>query len=410
MDIKATVLEERKSDIVETLFKENFSEKHIRRFMKTFDLVHRLLVSGICGTALQLHGWFDRFFEGFNRQQYHSGLDQLVHYLQNGTFIEIDPRPPWMRTPKFQALVTEYRKLVVGFAESAAKRGLAESTVSNIGGYGTCFLYSLQQSGIDRISKIQESDVLSFFELRKHQSFTYHQSIRAVFRENTTISDAFWQKECARVLELIPRKRQSRKNIQYFTAEETTKIRDALLSEQTSFTYRDRAICITAMYLGLRSSDIRNLRIDSIDWDNNTISIVQQKTAVPLEIPLLPVVGNAIYDYIDKERPKGISVPEIFICRKQPYRKMGGLSYCLNVVLDHLGLRQQPGDRRGLHLFRHRLAISLLESDVSVPVISSILGHSKPESTQRYLSSDMHHLKELGLDISGFPILKEALQ
>jgi integrase len=315
-----------------------------------------------------------------------------------------------MRNPKYGALVPEYREITTGFAESATKRGLEASTIRCIAGFGIFFLFSLQQQGIERIGKIQESDILSFFEKGNRCSFTYHQSLRAFFRENINNQDATIQKQCSRILELIPKRKSPRKNIQYFTLEETTKIKDALLSTKSPFTYRDRAVCIIAMYLGLRGSDIRNLKMDSIDWDANIISLVQQKTTVPLKIPLLPIVGNSIYDYISKERPKGISAQEIFICRKQPYRKMGGMAYCLNVVLDYCGLRLQQGDRRGLHLFRHHLATNLLSKDVPVPVISNILGHSHPSSTQAYLSSDLLHLKELGLDISEFPMYKEALQ
>jgi integrase len=408
MYIKTTELKNRKSDILELLKEEDYSDKHILRFMKTFDLVYDLVTADICKTNKQLHCWFDRFFEGFNRNTYHSGLDQLVCYLENGTLEKKDRRPTWMRNPKFDALGPEYRGLITEFAESATKRGLEPSTIKCITGFGAFFLLSLQQQGIDRIVNIQESDILSFFE--KGRSFTYHQSLRAFFRENIANQDTAIQKQCSRILELIPKRKNSRKNIQYFTLEETRKIKDALLSTKSPFTYRDRAVCIIAMYLGLRGSDIRNLKMGSIDWDGNIISLVQQKTAVPLKIPLLPIVGNAIYDYISKERPKGISTPEIFICRKQPYRKMGGMAYSLNVVLDYCGLRLQPGDRRGLHLFRHHLATSLLANDVPVPVISNILGHSQPSSTQAYLSSDLLHLKELGLDISEFPMYKETLQ
>jgi integrase len=410
MYIKTTELKNRKTDILESLKKENYSDKHILRFMKTFDLVFDLVTADICKTNKQLHCWFDRFCEGFNRNTYHSGLDQLVCYLGNGTFEKEDRRPTWMRNPKFDALGPEYRELVTDFAKSATKRGLETSTIKCIAGFGTFFLFSLQQQGIDRIVMIQESHILSFFEKGKRRSFTYHQAIRALFRENTTNQNTAICRQCDRILYLLPKKKNIRKNIQYFTSEEITIIKDALLSTESPFTYRDRAICIIAMHLGLRGSDIRNLKMDSIDWDDNIISLVQQKTTVPLKISLLPIVGNAIYDYIRKERPKGISTPEIFICRKQPYRKMGGMAYSLNVVLDYCGLRLQPGDRRGLHLFRHHLATSLLANDVPVPLISNILGHSQPSSTQAYLSSDLLHLKELGLDISEFPMYKETLQ
>lgn len=59
---------------------------------------------------------------------------------------------------------------------------------------------------------------------------------------------------------------------------------------------RDYLVLILTAYLGLRSSDICNLRFDNIDWKSNSINIVQLKTDHPLHLPLLPEVGNAIID------------------------------------------------------------------------------------------------------------------
>jgi len=58
-----------------------------------------------------------------------------------------------------------------------------------------------------------------------------------------------------------------------------------------------------AHYTGLRGCDIAGLTIDSIDWDRDFIHIKQQKTEIPLELPLTAVVGNGIYDYLTSESP-----------------------------------------------------------------------------------------------------------
>ena len=54
----------------------------------------------------------------------------------------------------------------------------------------------------------------------------------------------------------------------------------------------------------LRYSAVLSGRITQVDWENDLILINQEKTDVPLKLPLRPVVGNAIYDYICQERPK----------------------------------------------------------------------------------------------------------
>lgn len=68
-----------------------------------------------------------------------------------------------------------------------------------------------------------------------------------------------------------------------------------------------------------------------------------------------------------------------------------------------------PGDRKGLHLFRHHMAISLLENGISQPIISQTMRHRSLASLNPYLSADFSHLKECALSIESFPIQKEVL-
>jgi integrase len=68
------------------------------------------------------------------------------------------------------------------------------------------------------------------------------------------------------------------------------------------------------------------------------------------------------------------------------------------------GIRQFKGDRKGFHIFRHRLATALLGNGVPQPVISRTLGHTSPDSLEAYLSVDFLHLKECSINIEHFPV------
>jgi hypothetical protein len=52
----------------------------------------------------------------------------------------------------------------------------------------------------------------------------------------------------------------------------------------------------------MRACDVAALATDATGWGRDVIEVVQQKTGAPLELPLLPQVGNAIYDYVTGER------------------------------------------------------------------------------------------------------------
>jgi site-specific recombinase XerD len=72
-------------------------------------------------------------------------------------------------------------------------------------------------------------------------------------------------------------------------------------------------------------------------------------------------------------------------------------------------VRQEKGTQKGLRVFRHSLATTLLAEGVPVPIIASILGHSNKESTNIYLSADEVHLKECALGLSGIEVTREEL-
>ena len=121
------------------------------------------------------------------------------------------------------------------------------------------------------------------------------------------------------------------------------------------------------------------------------------------------VVGNAIYDYLLNER-KQVNCDALFPSRIGSARTIlsSNIFYSVSRIMHAASVRQNEGDRKGSHIFRHRLATTLLGNDVSQVVISSVLGHSSPSSTEQYFSADFTHLKTCALDISQFPLGEEV--
>jgi len=78
-------------------------------------------------------------------------------------------------------------------------------------------------------------------------------------------------------------------------------------------------------------------------------------------------------------------------------------------VLKTAGLRQNSGERKGTHIFRHNLASSMLGNGVPQPVIAQTLGHTAPDSLEPYLRADFVHLKECAISVEAFPLAKEVL-
>lgn len=162
---------------------------------------------------------------------------------------------------------------------------------------------------------------------------------------------------------------------------------------------RNYAIILLISRLGLRSSDVANLRFSNIDWENDVIRLLQKKTGNPIELPLFEDVGSAIINYLKNGRPKTES-DYVFVMQKPPFT--GFKSGCVgSLVRNHLqksGIRIE-GRKQGSHTLRHSLASRLLEHEIPLPIISEILGHTNTETTMAYLRIDVHDLKKCALEV-----------
>ncbi len=306
----------------------------------------------------------------------------------------------------YHLLSLEFKELIDFYKVYEQKRGKRETTISTESKNTASFLAYLQDKGCTSLESISEEAILSFFlsdsgELIK--SCSYRKNISAVFK-----AGLYWKKqECQRVLSYLPMLRENRKNIQYLTNEEVQILKNIIIGNTLSF--RNNAILCLLMYTGLRGCDIASMKLDSIDWQLEIISIQQQKTLEPLELPLSTIVGNTLFDYLNHERPI-VQEPYLFLTETQPYTalKSRTIGSIVCKILNAAGIRQKKGERKGTHIFRHNLATTLLQNGISRPVISQTLGHTAPNSLDPYLSADFLHLKALSISVETFPIYKEV--
>ncbi|MDR2569876.1 MAG: tyrosine-type recombinase/integrase [Oscillospiraceae bacterium] len=173
-----------------------------------------------------------------------------------------------------------------------------------------------------------------------------------------------------------------------------------VIDRNTAKGKRDYAIILLAAITGLRGIDIIELNLDSIDWRNGEIRIVQEKTGKALALPLTADVGMSISDYIMNARPRSES-SKVFLKVVAPFGAISTSSinhslkdYCIKSGISH----------RGLHSLRRGLATSMITSGVSVITVAQTLGHATINSTKQYISLDSKNLKECALDFNGISV------
>jgi integrase len=309
----------------------------------------------------------------------------------------------------YPLLSPEFKSVIDLYHEVEKKRGKKKSaTVYTESHNASTFFLSLQQKGINSLGKTTEEAVLSIFMSPDEtllRSCSYKKNIAAVLKACIP----YHPETCPQILAFLPALRETRKNIQYLTSKEIQKVKGVLADGENLLTLRDKAIGMLALYTGMRGCDIAGLTLDDIDWNSDFIDIKQQKTEIPLELPLTAVVGNAIYDYLTSERPRTES-RYIFVSQLKPYEQLKNKSIgnVAALIMKAAGIRQSKGDRKGFHIFRHHFATELLGNGVPQPVISRTLGHTSPDSLESYLRADFPHLKECAISIEGVPVPKEV--
>lgn len=165
---------------------------------------------------------------------------------------------------------------------------------------------------------------------------------------------------------------------------------------------RDYLVILLAAEYGWRSSDIINFSFSQIDWDKNIISFNQSKTNVPVNFPLIASIGNAIIDYLENGRPDTNS-QEIIVSHESSNKgKKMNTSTIHSIVSKYMrkaNISHWRKKKHGAHSLRHSLATNMLKRNISMPLISTILGHQTTESTKIYISVDFEQLRQCVLPI-----------
>ena len=187
----------------------------------------------------------------------------------------------------------------------------------------------------------------------------------------------------------------------FYTVDEICRLLEAV-DRDTPWGKTIYLMMLLASIYGLRSSDIKTLSLDNIDWKGRTLSVIQYKTKKLVMLPVIDEILYALLDYLKNARPES-NYRNVFIRLRRPY-----VPYSMN---DHFGDKLQPyfekaginteGKHHGLHSLRHSLATNLLSGGTSLNEIVSILGHSSVSSTKTYIWSDIENLRSAAMEVPG---------
>ncbi len=188
---------------------------------------------------------------------------------------------------------------------------------------------------------------------------------------------------------------------EYYTADEVSKILSSI-DRGNALGKRNYAMVLLGARYGLRISDIISLKLSELDFENNRISITQQKTGKPLTLDILPDVGWALIDYLKNGRPDA-ECDNVFLRHTHPYKAFTRgetMQYMLRQYALSAGIWKAGTEKHcSFHMLRYSLASDLIQQGVSLTTISGILGHSELNVTTLYARLDVPQLKACALEV-----------
>lgn len=162
---------------------------------------------------------------------------------------------------------------------------------------------------------------------------------------------------------------------------------------------RDYAVLLLLARLGLRASEIVQLRLDDLDWDEGAIRIRGPAQRCD-RLPMPADVGAALVDYLRDGRP-ACPARNVFIRSRAPRRGLLGPSAVSCIVFRALRRAGIESPFKGAHLLRHSLATQMLGNGASLSEIGEILRHRNPQTTTIYAKVDLASLHALALPWPG---------
>lgn len=86
--------------------------------------------------------------------------------------------------------------------------------------------------------------------------------------------------------------------VDVLSEQDIIEIREHIEDATTPLALRDNAVILLGTEMGIRGCDIIKLELSDIDWKNQTITILQDKTEVEICIPMPVSVGNTLFKYL----------------------------------------------------------------------------------------------------------------
>jgi integrase/recombinase XerD len=160
---------------------------------------------------------------------------------------------------------------------------------------------------------------------------------------------------------------------------------------------RDKAILELLYSSGLRVSELLNLKISDLFFDDEVIRVIGKGSKQRI-VPIGSSAINWITEYLMKVRPllekKAKSENLIFLNSRGSKLSRMAIWKMVNKYCEEAKIEKEVHP----HTFRHSFATHLLEGGADLRAVQEMLGHSDISTTQIYTHIDREYIKQIHKD------------
>ncbi|MDD3041181.1 tyrosine-type recombinase/integrase [Bacteroides sp.] len=384
--------------IFQKVCSENEYSKSVRStFRKAIDLLLLFLdTNGYRYSPEIAMVWFDSTSEFFRKEAY-SIRRSLCLIAQYYTFSEIHINSVFRQKARAFDLLPEWSRNAAGkYLDVKTSEGWAVSTLNMIRSSLYCFCIYLDSIGIRSFNELTALHIKDFNVQDIHKTPAGKNAYNARIRKFLFyLGDKEYLNNPMLFVALNRTSAPKETIVVVLSEAEMDQLNAELTSGETVLSLRKKAMLLLGLKMGMRSSDIVNLKFDNIDWQTASIRFIQSKTSVEVNLPMPTEVGNALFRYIMEERHKK-AAPNIFLSEKAPHRIVGR-AVCIRALKTALPNRDLEGS--GFHVTRKTYATNLLRKGVGADMVANALGQQGTASVHRYLSLDVDRMRICALSL-----------
>jgi len=178
---------------------------------------------------------------------------------------------------------------------------------------------------------------------------------------------------------------------QVLTVEDIEKLIN-VIDNKTLKGKRDRAIIELFYSSGLRVSEIINLKIVDIDFENNYLKCFGKGSKERI-VPFGELAKRYILDYLEERKRQNINSELLFVNKRGEKLLRQYINNFLRIYSKKAKLRKKVHP----HMLRHSFATHLLERGADLRSVQELLGHVDISTTQIYTHLTKDYLREVYL-------------